>query len=207
MSIRRSALLIAAIFVSIAILVSTIRPLSLDKILQLIETRQRSAMRLILGVRQTPGAAPLGYLVQQSALRITGYSTLLACLPSALFEAAAVFFVALIACQCGLKRPWCAAVIFAGFPQTLRYAAESRTYAQALFFPVLGTYLYLRMARSPTQAAAGRYCLALTLAVYTQNCDPYRRAPIGARVSGYEPILCRDEVFVGTFSSAWPVDR
>ncbi len=167
MSTRRSALLTPAIFLTIAILVSTSRPLWLDEILQLIETRQTSAIHLILDVRQAPGAVPLGYLVQQIALRITGYSTLLARLPSALLQAAAVFFVALIARHCGLKRPWVAAAIFAAFPQTLRYAAESRVYAQALLFSVVATYLYLRLARSPTRAAAAQYWLALTLGVYT----------------------------------------
>ena len=167
MNTRRSALLIAATFVSIAIPVSTIRPLWLDEILQLIETRQTSVIHLILSVRQTPGAAPLGYLVQHVAMRVTGYSTLLARLPSALFEAAAVVFVTLIARQCGLKRPWCAAAIFACFPQTLRYATESRIYAQALFLSVLATYCYLRLLTSPTRRAAVRYGLALTLAVYT----------------------------------------
>lgn len=168
MSTRHSAPLTAAIFLAIAISVSTIRPLWLDEILQLIETRQTSLIRMTLHVRQTPGAMPLGYLVQQIALKITGYSTTFARLPSALFEAAAVFVVALIAHQSGLKRPWVAAAIFAVFPQTLRYAAESRTYAQALFFSVVATYLYLRLARNPTPAAAAHYWLALTLAVYTQ---------------------------------------
>lgn len=168
MSTRRSALLTAAIFLAIAIPVSTIRPLWLDEILQLIETRQTSIIHMIQDLRQTSGAVPLGYLVQQIALRITGYSTLLARLPSALFQAAAVFFVALIARHCGLKRPWVAAAIFAAFPQTLRYAAESRIYAQALLFSVVATYLYLRLARSPTPARTVPYSLVLTLAVYTQ---------------------------------------
>jgi uncharacterized membrane protein len=165
---RRSAQLTAAIFVSIAIPVSTIRPLWLDELLQLIATRQTSIVRLLVDVRQTPGAAPLGYLVQQIALRITGYSPTFARLPSALFGAAAVFIVALIARQCSLKYPWLAAAIFAAFPQTLRYATESRTYAQALFFSSVATCLYLRLARSPTPAAALRYWLVLALAVYTQ---------------------------------------
>ena len=47
MNTRRSALLAAAIFLAIAIPVSTIRPLWPDEILQLIETRQTSIVRMI----------------------------------------------------------------------------------------------------------------------------------------------------------------
>jgi mannosyltransferase len=168
LSAQRGALLTAAIFLAIAIPVSAIRPLWLDEILQLMETRQPSPIRIIMDMRQIPGAAPLGYLLQQEFLTIAGYSMVLARLPSALFAAAAVFLVALLGTQFGLRRGWLAGAIFGLFPLTLRYAAESRVYSQALFLSVLATYLYLRLAERPRRAVAALYWLALTAAVYTQ---------------------------------------
>lgn len=168
MSSRRSALLTAAIFVAIAIPVSAIRPLWLDEILQLLETRQTSTIRMISAVRESAGAVPLGYLVQWGGLKITGYSLVFARLPSALFGAGAVFFVALLGSELGLKRGWLAAVIFGLFPLMLRYAGESRVYSQALFLSILATYLYVRLAKNPTGGLATGYWLVLTAAAYTQ---------------------------------------
>jgi 4-amino-4-deoxy-L-arabinose transferase-like glycosyltransferase len=168
MSAQRGALLTAAIFLAIAIPACAIRPLWLDEILQLMETRQPSTTRMIMNVRQTAGAAPLGYLVQHEVLKITGYSMVLARLPSALFGAGAVFLVALLGTQLGLKRGWLPGAIFGLCPQTLRYAAESRVYSQALFLSVLATYLYLRLAARPRPGIAALYWLVLTAGVYTQ---------------------------------------
>ncbi len=164
----RGALLTAAIFLAIAIPVSAIRPLWLDEILQLMETRQPSTTRMIMDVRQTAGAAPLGYLVQQEALKTTGYSMVLARLPSALFTAAAVFLVAVLGTEFGLRRGWLAGAIFGLFPLTLRYAAESRVYSQALFLSILATYLYLRLIERPGPGSAALYWLVLTAGIYTQ---------------------------------------
>jgi mannosyltransferase len=164
----RSALLTAAIFISIAIPVSAIRPLWLDEILQLTETRQPSTIRMISDLRQTPGAVPLGFMVQQAALKIGGYSIILARLPSAIFGAGAVVLIALLGSRLGLKRGWHAGVVFAFLPLTLRYATESRVYSQALFFSVLATYLSVRLAERPTRVLAAQYCLVLTAAAYTQ---------------------------------------
>jgi len=164
----RSALLTATVFISIAIPVSAIRPLWLDEILQLEETRQPSTVRMISDLRQTPGATPLGYLVQQAVLKIGPYSIVLARLPSAIFGAGAVFLVALLGSRLGLKRGWHAGVVFAFLPMTLRYATESRVYSQALFFSVLATYLSVRLAERPTRVLAAQHCLALIAAAYTQ---------------------------------------
>jgi 4-amino-4-deoxy-L-arabinose transferase-like glycosyltransferase len=162
------ALLTAAIFLAIAIPVCAIRPLWLDEILQLMETRQPSTTRMIMDVRQTAGATPLGYLVQHEVLKIAGYSIVLARLSSALFGAATVFLVALLGAQFGLRRGWLAGVIFGLCPLTLRYAAESRVYSQALFLSVLATSLYLRLAARPGPGIAVLYWLVLTASVYTQ---------------------------------------
>jgi hypothetical protein len=94
-------------------------------------------------------------------MRATGYSERAARLPSALFVAGAVFFTGMIAAELGVSWPWLAAVVFALFPETLRYACESRVYSQALLFSTLATWLFLR--RNTTL-----YTLALIAAIYTQ---------------------------------------
>lgn len=136
-------------------------PLWLDEIIQLRETRNTTPAQLLDSLPHTPGGAPLGYLIQQTSMRVTGYSERAARFPSALFVAGAVFFTGMIAAELGLTWPWLAAAIFALFPETLRYACESRVYAQALLFSTLATWLFLR--RSMTL-----YTLALIAAIYTQ---------------------------------------
>jgi 4-amino-4-deoxy-L-arabinose transferase-like glycosyltransferase len=161
-------LVVSIIFVALAIALSSIRPLWIDEILQLLTTRQSSVAQLIVEVPRNPGASPLGYLIQQGSLRLTGYSVTAARLPEAVFGGAAVFMVALLAGQLGLRRGWISASLFAIFPLTLRYASESRVYAPALFFSVLATYIYVRIAQRPSAWLVAAYVLALTAAVYTQ---------------------------------------
>jgi 4-amino-4-deoxy-L-arabinose transferase-like glycosyltransferase len=163
-----AGLVVSTIFVAVAIALASIRPLWIDEILQLLTTRQSSVAQLIVEVPRNPGASPLGYLIQQGSLRLTGYSVTAARLPEALFSGAAVFMVALLAGELGLRRRWISASLFAIFPLTLRYASESRVYAPALFFSVLATYIYVRIARRPSVWLVAAYALALTAAVYTQ---------------------------------------
>jgi hypothetical protein len=168
MNPARSAFLAAILFAAIAIPLSAVRPLWLDEILRLIETRRPSTVAMVDSLRQTPGAVPLGYIVQRAVLRIGGYSRVVERLQAALFGAGAVFIVAMLGTELGLRRGWQAAVIFAAFPMTLRYATESGVYSQALFFSLLATLLQVRLAKRPAVALAGLYWLALTAAVYTQ---------------------------------------
>jgi hypothetical protein len=163
----RPALLVASVFLIIAISLGGVLPLWLDEILQLRDTRQTSTAGMIARLPRNSGAAPLGYMVQQAAFKITGYSIGRARLPAALFAAAAVFAVACLGMALGIQRRWTSAVIFAILPLTLRYAVESRVYSQALFFSVLATLIYVHLAERPGWALAGAYCLALTAATYT----------------------------------------
>jgi uncharacterized membrane protein len=152
---RRTAFAAALQVILIAISLSSIRPLWVDEILQIIETRQASPTRMIVDIRHVPGAAPLGFLVQQAGLRMTGYSIVSARLTPALFGGASVYMVILLAREVGLSRPWLGAV-FAAFPLTLRYATESRVYSQALFFSVLATFLLVRLTKMPWLGACWR---------------------------------------------------
>lgn len=164
----RGALLTAIVFLAVAIALSGIRPLWVDEIVQLQIAREASVTAVIKDMPSIPGAVPLGYIVQHVLFSIFSYSVFLARLPSIVCGAAAVFVVALLATELGLRRGWLSAAIFGMLPLTTRYAAESRVYAQALFLSVLATYLYVRLAKRPTWGMAGAYSLVLTAAVYTQ---------------------------------------
>jgi hypothetical protein len=183
----RPALLTAILFLIVAIPLAGVPPLWLDEILQLIETRDTSVSEMIAHLPRNSGAAPLGYLVQQATFKVAGYSVFWARFPSGIFVSLTVFFVALLGAELGLKRSWVGAMLFAVFPLTLRYAAESRVYAQALFFSELATLFYLRMARAPTWAKAGAYWIALTAAAYSQ---PYS-ASVGLAHILWS-VTCRD---------------
>ncbi len=168
MTVRRTALLIAAAFLAAAILLADVRPLWLDEVLQLIDTNQPSTTELIRRLPRHAGSSPLGYMVQQASLKVTGYSVRCARLPEALFSAGAVFLIVLLGAQLGLRRPWVAGLVLAAFPLVLRHATEGRMYAQALFYSVLATLLYVHLARKPAWPIAGAYFLALTAAAYAQ---------------------------------------
>ncbi len=168
LSSDRAVLLLATTFLLITTALSGILPLWLDEIIQLRETRNTTPTQLIASLPDQPGAAPLGYLIQQTTLRITGYSVRSARFPSALSLAATVLIVCLFAAELGLTRPWLAGSIFALFPITVRYACESRVYSQAIFFSSLATLLFVRLVKNPTWLRTALYCLALMAAVYTQ---------------------------------------
>ncbi len=160
---------VAAIFLLAAIALSGVLPLWLDEITQLHQTKNTTPSQLIASLPTQPGAAPLGYLVQQAALRVTGYSLRWARFPSALFMAGTVLLVGILGAQLGLRRPWLAAAVFALFPLTLRYACESRVYAQALFFSALATVLFVGVAQSPTALRLAAYAIALAAGIYSQT--------------------------------------
>jgi hypothetical protein len=157
----RGGFAVAAVFFCVAIALSGVLPLWLDEIIQLRETRNTTPAQLMASLPGQPGAAPLGYLTQQAVLRTAGYSVWWARFPSAVFMAGTVFVVALIGGEM-------AAVLFALFPLTLRYACESRIYSEALFFSALSTFLFSRILKKPSWISGVLYCLALTAAVYTQ---------------------------------------
>jgi 4-amino-4-deoxy-L-arabinose transferase-like glycosyltransferase len=164
----RAALSATASFALVAVALLGALPLWLDETLQLIETRDPSTTQMIARLPRNSGAAPLGYLVQHYSLGLTGYSIRKARLPAALFGIATVLAVGLLAAEAGVRYSWLAAALFAFFPESLRYATESRVYSQALFFSVLATLIYVTLAKRPTAGLAAGYWLALTLAICTQ---------------------------------------
>jgi len=143
----RDGVITAALFLLIAITLSGVLPLWLDEILQLMTTKGTSVPQLIASIPNSSGSAPLGYLTQREILSMTQYSVRMARLPSALFMSGTVFLIAFLGVELGVKRPWLAAMIFATLPLTIRYGTEARVYAQAVFFSMLASLIYLRMAK------------------------------------------------------------
>lgn len=161
--------LVAAAYLCFTLSLCNALPLWLDEILQLIETRRASIPEMLLELRAAhPGSAPLGYLLQPTIFAAFGYSTLVARSSSALFGAGTLLIVGFLAMRFGVHRPWLAALLFGLFPISLRYATESRPYAQALFFATWSTHLHFRLMERPSFPRASAYCLALVLAAYTQ---------------------------------------
>src|SRR5947209_3208907 len=97
----RSALLTTALFGIAAVALLGARPLWVDEILQLMETREPSVARMIGNLPRNPGAAPLGYLTQHATLAVTGYSVRKARLPAATFAIATVFAAGMLGLQLG----------------------------------------------------------------------------------------------------------
>jgi hypothetical protein len=186
MTSQRRTLLAAALYVAAMILVSDFRPLWLDEILQLLDTRGTTPTELIVRLRSDAGAAPLGYLTQQSSLYISKYSVRRARLPSAVFSGGALLVTIFLAAELGLATAW-TGWIFAALPLTVRYATESRVYSEALFFSVLATFLYVRLANKPGWKLAGAYFLVLVSAAYTQ---PYAASVGLAHVLW--SLICRE---------------
>lgn len=175
----RPLLLVTAFYAMVLAFLIGVRPLWLDEIIQVLDSRHATAGEVVRQVRYSPGSAPLGTLVQHWTLDATGYSAWKARLPAAVFGVGCVLLTGLVALELGLARPWLAAALFGVLPLTLRYAAEARGYSQAMFCALLATLLFLRLARNPTPATALFYCLALAAAIYTQ---PYAALPAGAHV-------------------------
>jgi uncharacterized membrane protein len=168
LTLSRERLAVTFGFLAVALALGQTRPLWLDELLQLIDTRRGSLREVLELTAGNPGSAPLAYLLQYALLRVCDCSLLLLRLPAALFGAGALYLTAALGAELGLRRSWVAAAVLGSFPLTLRYMTEARGYAQGLFFAVLATLLFVRLARQPGWRMAGLYALALTAAVYTQ---------------------------------------
>ncbi len=179
----RGVLLVTLLFAIVAVALSGTLPLWLDEILQLITVHDGTTAEMIHDLPLQPGASPLGYVVHRMALPITGTGSTGARIPALIFGIASVFAVGWVAMELGATHAWLAALIFASFPQTLRYATEARIYSQALFLSILATGLYLRLVKRPDFRNALAFVLVLIAAVYTM---PYT-------------------VFVGVALAAWSI--
>jgi hypothetical protein len=175
----RPVLAVAGAYALLVAVLIGLRPLWLDEIIQVLDSRRATAPEAAQQVRYSPGNAPLGTLVEHWTFQAAGSSARTARLPAAVFGVGCVLLTGLIALTLRLPRPWLAAAAFGVLPLALRYAAEARGYSQALFFSLAATLLFLRLARRPGPAPAVLYALALMAAVYTQ---PYAALVAGAHI-------------------------
>jgi 4-amino-4-deoxy-L-arabinose transferase-like glycosyltransferase len=168
MTTTRRGLVAACAYLFIAVALSGTRPLWLDEVLQLLLTGHHSTREMVMSLPQDVGSVPLGYIVQQVSLKITGFSSRRARLPASVFGAAAVFVIILLGNELGLAHPISGAALFGSFPLVLRYAAEGRPYSQGLFFSLLATLIYVKFAKRPAWPAATVYWLVLLASIYSQ---------------------------------------
>jgi 4-amino-4-deoxy-L-arabinose transferase-like glycosyltransferase len=163
----RGVLLVTLVFAIAAVALSGTLPLWLDEILQLMTVDDGTTAEMIQDLPLQPGASPLGYLVHRAVLPLTGTGSTGARIPALIFGIASVFAVGLVALELDVTHAWLAALIFASFPQTLRYTTEARIYSQALFLSILATGLYLRLVKRTNFPNGFAFALVLIAAVYT----------------------------------------
>ena len=163
----RVGVLIAAVFFTVCLALSTLLPLWLDEVLQVIETNSPSLQQMLETLPRNAGAAPLGYVVQHGFFAVIGYSPFAARLVSAIFGACAVFLLYWLAVELGQRAPAMGAGLFALFPIVVRYSTESRVYSQALLLSVLASFLFWKLRNHVSVGRVAVYALVVTAAVYT----------------------------------------
>lgn len=182
--LRAVCLVAAAYAVLVAALLSR-KPLWMDEILQLLVSRQVTIGEVVAWAPREV-AVPLGYVTQHVSISLTGYSVPAARLSAALFGAASVLAVGILAGRLGMGQPWLASLLFALLPMTLRYSTEARTYSQALFLSIVLTLLFTVLAERPGAAPAAAYAILLAATLYTH---PFAALVAGAHLAW--AALCR----------------
>lgn len=149
----------------------SVRPLWTDEVLQLIGTMSSPSVKaMLVWIRISVGAVPVGYLTQRPFVLIAGPSTFWARFPSALFSVASCWLLIRICRALNLTRAAAAlaVVIFMIAPSQLRYALEARPYSEAMFFGLLAAVGLAKLARDGKVATAFLTVAAMALALYTQ---------------------------------------
>jgi len=168
---RRVYLAVACLFLYGACLVVLLPRLSFwqDEVYDLIGARQRTLSGLLQYVQRTPGAVPLGYLIQATVIKILGFSVFSARLPSVVSSLAGSLGIFWLARLSGVSSSLLAAVAFAVCPLQLRYALEARSYAIALALSVYASVLFLLLLRQPRPIGLLLlYGVCITAGIYTQ---------------------------------------
>ena len=151
-------------------LLSSLRPLWTDEVLQLAIASHPVGHSFFDEVRLNAGGTPLGYLVAAASEREFGPTWMGARLPSILAGAAAVLSVLALAEELGAATPLFACLLFAICPLQIRYAAEGRPYEIALLFSILSSLYALRLNRVPSPANSAIYAALVTVGIY---CQPF----------------------------------
>ncbi len=146
---------------------SPIRPLWLDEVMQLVDTRDLAGSELLSYIRLQPGQSPLGYLLQHYVIGLAGYSILTARIVAVLFGAGSCFVIALLCQELNRPRTTALVLLWMALPIQLRYATEARPYSQAIFFSAAATLLLVRLIRAPSWQRALLYALAVAAGLYS----------------------------------------
>jgi hypothetical protein len=157
-------------------------PVSVDEILRLAGTSQSSFGAVLAWVKQVPGAAPLGDLLQFCILAVIGHSKLAVRLPSLACAVASCYFMWKLARQTALQQPLLAVLVFMLLPLAFRYEVSARPFALGILLLICATICYLRLLSAPTLKNAAAYALLLLACLYT---DPFAYLP----AAGYLLLL------------------
>ena len=114
------------------------------------------------------GGVPLGYLFSFASIKILGYSTFSARLPSLIFSLGACVGVFVLARILHILRWWLATSVFLLLPLQFRYAIEARPYSAALCISIWSTVAFFRMIDHPNFNRTVVYGLIVVTGLYTQ---------------------------------------
>jgi len=89
---------------------------------------------------------PIGYLLQWALVRIAGFSSLVARLPSIAAGLLTVLVIRQVGTRVGLRGSWVLVVVAAVIPMLFRYSIEGRPYLPAFCLTVFATLLLLELA-------------------------------------------------------------
>ena len=182
-------LLIAYALVLLIAILST--PLWLAEILQLAASMKGSFSELIAWMAVTPGAAPIFSLTQFPFPVLLGHSPLVARLPTLIFALGAAYVFSRIASRVPLQQPLLATAVFLLVPIHYQFATQGIAAEEALFFLLLATIYFMRLAETGAVGEAILYGVFLTLCLYT---EPFSYLPAVGYLLGLLVFVNRKEV-------------
>jgi hypothetical protein len=167
----RTALAFFLILICYALLIASsalLCPLRLGEILQAAAFLNFSWPNLFAWIAQTPGGAPLHYLVQLPLRLFFPHSAIFLRLPSLVCAlGSAVAFFAL-AKRVPIQQPLLALVLFLAIPTHLAYATQARPFELGLFLMLVASLSFFALVEKPGVFRAVIYAILLTACLYTQ---------------------------------------
>ncbi len=137
--------------------------------MQLMSTRTPHPATVLDSLGARPGAVPLGYLLQWALVRIAGFSSLIARLPSIAAALLTVFAIRRLGLRIGLGGLTVLTAIVAAIPMLFRYSIEGRPYLPAFCLTVFATLLLLDLLERPSPGRLVVYGLTLSIAPLFQG--------------------------------------
>ena len=143
-------------------------PLRLDEILQVSNPDHQAFKGTLDIITQTPGAAPLNYLIQYPFVHLFGHYRIAVRIVSLLFAIGSLWLFWKVSRSVPLRNPELASATFAALPLHYLFAISGRPYEQALFLLVLSIFFLLRLIAKPGVVSAAYYSCTLLLLIYTE---------------------------------------